>query len=117
MGGVPFDAVGYEWAYEQQHHARACELIETAGLRLVDLALDADDVIAARAAVISALAALKINEPLYRARMKIEAHVGNTVGVQTAYNEIVALIGDLDGAPQSRVSSSTARLYAELTSR
>ena len=115
--GVPFDAVGYEWAYEQQHHARACELVETAGLRLVDLALEADDVATARAGVICALAALKINEPLYRARMKIEAHVGNTSGVQSAYNEIVALIGDLDGAHQSQVSPSTAQLYAALTCR
>jgi nucleoid-associated protein YgaU len=115
--GVPFDAVGYEWAYEQQHHARACELIETAGLLLVDLALEADDVAAARSGVSSALSALKINEPLYRARMKIEAHVGNIGGVQTAYNEIVALVGDLDEGSKSRVSSSTDQLYAALTSR
>lgn len=115
--GVPFDAVGYEWAHEQQHHSRACELIETAGLRLVELALEADDIATARAGVSSALAALKINEPLYRARMRIEAHAGNASGVQAAYNEIVALVGDLDGAPQPQVSSSTARLYEVLTSR
>ena len=115
--GVPFDTVGYEWAHEQQHHSSACELIETAGLRLVELALEADDIATARAGVNSALAALKINEPLYRARMRIEAHAGNTGGVQTAYNEIVALVGDLDGASQSRVSPSTAKLYEALTSR
>ncbi len=115
--GVPFDAVGYEWAHEQQHHSRACELIETAGLRLVELALEADDIATARAGVSSALAALKINEPLYRARMRVEAHAGNASGVQAAYNEIVALVGDLDGAPQPQVSPSTARLYEALTSR
>ncbi|HQZ33339.1 MAG TPA: LysM peptidoglycan-binding domain-containing protein [Ilumatobacteraceae bacterium] len=115
--GVPFDAVGYEWAYEQQHHARACALIETAGLRVVDLALEADDVNSARAGVNCALAALKINEPLYRARMKVEAHMGNTSGVQAAYNEIVTLVGDLEGASESRVSLQTARLYEALTSQ
>ena len=114
--GVPFDAVGYEWAHEQQHHSKACELIETAGLRLVELALEEDDAATARAAVSSALAALKINEPLYRARMRIEGHVGNTVGVQTAYNEIVALVGDLEGAPGAQVSASTAKLHEALTS-
>ena len=115
--GVPFDAVGYEWAYEQQYHSSACELIETAGLRLVELALEADDIATARAGVSSALAALKVNEPLYRARMRVEAQAGNASGVQAAYNEIVALIGDLDGAPQSRVSPSTAKLFEALTSR
>ena len=112
--GVPFDAVGYDWAHEHQHHARACELIETAGLRLVDLALEADDVATARTAVSRALTALKINEPLYRARMKIEAHAGNTAGVRSVYNELVSLMNDLDPTDQGAPSTQTTQLFRSL---
>ena len=33
VNGVPFDSPDYDWAYESQHHAEACELIESAALR------------------------------------------------------------------------------------
>ena len=31
IDGRPFDAPGYEWAHEQQEHARACEAVESLG--------------------------------------------------------------------------------------
>src|SRR5262249_26475801 len=86
--GVPFDAAGYDWAHEQQQYADACDLVERAALRLVDLALDIDDITTAREAVSQGLKALRINEPLYRARMQIEAHCGNHAGVRRAYKEL-----------------------------
>jgi Bacterial transcriptional activator domain len=95
--GVPFDAVGYDWAHEQQHYAEACELIERAALLTVDLALDSEDVATARHVVSQALKALRANEPLYRARMRIEAHCGNQAGVQAAYDELALVLSDLDG--------------------
>jgi hypothetical protein len=94
--GVPFDAVGYDWAHEQQHYADACELIERAVLTLVELALDLDDVITAKDAVSVGLKALRVNEPLYRARMRIEAHCGNVAGVRNAYDELLSLLAELD---------------------
>ncbi|MFT3851347.1 MAG: hypothetical protein QM733_01180 [Ilumatobacteraceae bacterium] len=96
VGGVPFDAPGYDWAYERQHYADACELVERCTLRLVDLALDDDDLTTAREAVSAGLRALRINEPLYRARMRIEAQGGNVAGVRQVYDELVNLLAELD---------------------
>jgi LysM repeat protein len=112
--GVPFDTVGYEWAHEHQHHARACELIETASLRLVDLALEADDPNAARRAISQGLIALKINEPLYRARMKVEAHIGNAGGIRAAYAELAGLMSELDDDESFAPSAQTSVLYERL---
>ena len=39
VDGVPFDDPTFDWAHDRQHHAHACQLIETATLRLVDLGL------------------------------------------------------------------------------
>jgi hypothetical protein len=113
--GVPFDTVGYEWAHEHQHHARACELIETTALRLVDLALEADDPSTARRAITQGLTALKINEPLYRARMKVEAHIGNTTGIRDAYAELAGLMIELDDDDSFRPSAQTVSLLECLT--
>jgi nucleoid-associated protein YgaU len=113
--GVPFDAVGYDWAHEQQHYADACELVEQATLTIVDLAIDLDDVTAARRAISQGLKALRVNEPLYRARMRIEAHCGNHAGVRAAYDELVALLEELsDGDDSYAPSSTTTTLLNEL---
>jgi hypothetical protein len=71
-------SVGYGWAHEQQHYAEACELVERATLTVVDLALALDDINAVRHAGSQGLKALRVNEPLYRARMRVEAHCGTT---------------------------------------
>ncbi len=71
--GRPFDAPGYEWAHQHQHHGRACDLVESTAIRLVDLALDAGALGAARRGVAQALKALPAHEPLYRARMRLES--------------------------------------------
>jgi hypothetical protein len=113
--GVPFDAVGYDWAHEQQHYADACELVEQATLTIVDFALDLNDVVAARRAVSQGLKALRVNEPLYRARMRIEAHCGNHAGIRAAYDELVALLDELsDGDDSYTPSSTTTELLNEL---
>jgi hypothetical protein len=116
--GVPFDAVGYDWAHEEQHYADACELVERATLTMVDLALELDDVTAARRAVSQGLKALRVNEPLYRARMRIEAHCGNLAGVRAAYDELAALLEELsDGAELYVPSAATTSLLDELLHR
>jgi nucleoid-associated protein YgaU/DNA-binding SARP family transcriptional activator len=115
VDGVPFDAAGYDWAHEQQHHARACSLIETATLRLVDLAIDDDDPATARHALNQGLRALRVNEPLYRARMKLEAHIGNHTGVRTVYNELARLLSELaDDGETYEPSGRTRALLTEL---
>jgi DNA-binding SARP family transcriptional activator len=116
--GVPFDSPGYDWAHEQQHYADACELIERAALDLVDLALEDDDVPVAREAVSQALKALRIHEPLYRARMRIEARCGNDAGVRAAYNELAGLLDELDdGAGAFTPSAATTALLNDLVER
>jgi hypothetical protein len=113
--GVPFDAVGYDWAHEQQHYADACELIERASLTIVDVALDLDDVAAARHAASQGLKALRANEPLYRARMRIEAHCANHAGIRAAYNELVGLLDELSGPDDAYgPSSETTALRDQL---
>jgi nucleoid-associated protein YgaU len=113
--GVPFDTVGYDWAHEQQHYADACELVERAALLVADLALDIDDVPTAREAVSQGLKALRVNEPLYRARMRIEAHCGNHAGVRSAYNELAHLLDELDdGSGTYTPAPSTTALLERL---
>lgn len=97
--GVPFDAPGYDWAHQQQFHAHACRVIEDAVVRLVDFALEADDIDGAHRATAQGLKAIPLNEPMYRARMRIEAHAGNPAGVKAVYNELIRLMTDLDGEP------------------
>lgn len=117
IDGVPFDAVGYDWAHEHQHHARACELIESGALRLVDIALDHDDPATARLAISQGLRALRINEPLYRARMRLEAHLGNHGGVRTTYDELVRLLDELAEPGETyQPSNPTKALLEQLVS-
>ena len=117
IDGAPFDAAGYDWAHEHQHHARACELIESGALRLVDIALDHDDPATARLAISQGLRALRINEPLYRARMRLEAHVGNHGGVRTTYDELVRLLDELAEPGETyQPSNPTKALLEQLVS-
>lgn len=109
--GPPFDAPGYDWAHHgDQWVAEASTLIERAALLLVELASDAGDLAAARAAVMQGLRGLPGNEPLYRARMCLEHQAGNLAGVRSAYDELVALLDDLEMEP----STTTDALYHQL---
>lgn len=115
IDGRPFDAPGYDWAHEQQEHARACDAVETLARQTVDLALAADDLGLARYAVEQGLRALPLNEPLYRARMSLEAQAGNLTGVKQAYNELTQLLAEVggDGFPFGP-STRTTNLYNDL---
>jgi nucleoid-associated protein YgaU len=108
--GPPFDAVGYDWAYRDQDVAEASTLIEQAAERLVELALEADQVDIAREAVVRGLRGLPGNEELYRCRMRVEHHAGNLPGVTAAYEELVAYLDDLETEP----SPATSALFHEL---
>ena len=67
---TPFDAQGYDWSYEHQFNAEACEAIESVCVRLAELALEHGDLSAARSGIGRGLRALPLNEPLYRWRMR-----------------------------------------------
>ena len=112
--GIPFDAQGYDWSYEHQFNADACEAVESVCVRLAELAIEQDDLVAARIAVGRGLGALPLNEPLYRWRMRAEAQAGNRAGVRAAFEELCSLLTDLgdDGTP----SASTKALFEALWS-
>lgn len=114
--GVPFDSSEYDWSFETQDHAAACELVETASLRCIDIAMNLDDLSAARRAVSQGLRALPMNEPLYRARMRIEAASGNPEGVRQALTALTAALndhGDHDGlAEPARETVRVAKTLA-----
>jgi LPXTG-motif cell wall-anchored protein len=113
--GQPFDAAGYDWAHQQQHHARACELIESTAIRLVDLALDAGKVDVGRRGVSQALRALPGNEPVYRSRMRLEAAADNSSGVCVAFDELTSVLAELSEAGfEFEPSGRTIRLRDEL---
>lgn len=115
INGRPFDAPGYDWAHQQQEHARACDAVETLARQTVDLALAADDLGLARYAVEQGLRALPLNEPLYRARMSLEAQAGNLTGVKQAYNELTQLLADVGGSGfQFGPSTRTTNLFNDL---
>ena len=114
IDGAPFDAAGFDWSYEHQFNADACELIERVCVCLTELALQQDDLETARRAVIQGLRALPLNEPLYRWRMRIEANVGNRAGVRAAYTELCSRLSELGEAVVPSVSTST--LYEQLWS-
>ena len=93
--GTPFDAQGYDWSYEHQFNAEACEAIESVCVRLAELALEHGDLSAARSAIGRGLRALPLNEPLYRWRMRAEAQAGNLGGVRAAFDELGSPLADL----------------------
>jgi len=108
--GPPFSGAYFEWAASQQLVADAEVLIERAAKQLVDLSLEAGDLDGARWAVQQGLRALPGNEPLYRARMRVESEAGNPAAVRSAYQELVSLLDDLDTEP----SDATVDLYGQL---
>lgn len=100
--GAPFDSAEYDWAFESQDYALACETVEAAALKAVDIGLNLGDLEGARRAVLQGLRALPLNEPLYRARMRVEAAGGNPEGVRRALNELTcALDATADGMTAS----------------
>ena len=115
VNGVPFDSPDYEWAYESQHHAEACELIESAALRCSETALSLGDVASARVAVAHGLRALPLNEPLYRERMRIESAAGNPDGVRRSLTELrTALRARSDGTVDLEPEHLTLKVAASL---
>ncbi len=113
--GTPFDAQGYDWSYEHQFNAEACEAIESVCLRLAEFAVEHGDLSAARSAISRGLKALPLNEPLYRWRMRVEAQAGNVGGVRAAFAELSTRLADLDSA--TAPSTSTELLYDQLLSQ
>lgn len=113
--GTPFNAQGYDWSYEHQFNAEACETIESVCARLAELALEHGDLSAARSAIGRGLRALPLNEPLYRWRMRAEAQAGNLGGIRAAFAELSTRLADLDSA--TAPSTSTELLYDQLLSQ
>jgi nucleoid-associated protein YgaU len=111
--GPPFDAVGYDWAHRDQDVAEAARVIEQAVDRLVALAAEAGQHDLARHAISRGLRGLPGDEHLYRLRMRLEAHAGNTRGLVAAYEELCVYLADLEVEP----SPATTALYNELRSQ
>jgi nucleoid-associated protein YgaU len=111
--GPPFDGVGYDWAHRDQDVAEAARVIEQAVDRLVALALEAGQHDVARHAISRGLRGLPGDEHLYRLRMRLEAHAGNTRGLVAAYEELCVYLADLEVEP----SPATTALYNELRSQ
>ena len=114
--GEPFDDLSCEWPNTEQLRYRASQTIEGAALRAVELALAADDLVAARQAVGRGLVGLPGNEVLYRARMRIEAQAGNRAGVRLVYTELLSVLEDLSGDAHDAgdPSPATQQLFAQL---
>src|SRR5690606_33466097 len=101
-----------------QDHAAACEAVQVATLRCVEIAMNLGDLVAARHAVTQGLRALPMNEPLYRARMRIESAGGNPAGVHQALGELTTALDialDGDGGGDLTPEPETLRLAKELT--
>lgn len=108
--GPPFDAVGYDWAHRDQDVAEAGRIIEQAVDRVVAMAMETGQHDLARYAISQGLRGLPGYEQLYRLRMRLEAHTGNTRGVLAAYEELFMYLADLGAEP----SSQTTSLYYDL---
>lgn len=111
--GPPFDAAGFDWAHRDQDVAEASSLIEQAVGLLVELALESGELDVARDATARGLRGLPGDEPIYRIRMRVEAHAGNAAGIVAAYDELTTYLADLEAEP----SPVTTALLHELTRR
>lgn len=109
--GQPFAGPGYEWAYEAQHAMEAEALIEDATLHLTELAVDTGQPDIAKEAIAAGFRGLPGNEPLVRARMRLEHDLGNNTGVHTAWQELQRFLDEIDTEP----SGATTTLYTQLT--
>lgn len=115
VGGTPFNDSHYEWAQMGQYRAEADYLIEQVALALADLAVEAGDYDAARAAIISGLRGVPMSEALYRTRMNIEAASGDLHAVKKAYTELTCLLDNMIAGFEP--SDDTTDLFAHLTNR
>lgn len=115
VGGTPFNDTHYEWSQMAQHRAEADCLIEQVALALVDLTVEEGDYDAARAAIISGLRGVPMSEPLYRARMNVEAASGDLHAVTKAYTELTLLLDDMIAGFEP--SDQTTDLFVRLTKR
>ena len=115
VGGTPFNDRHYDWSQMGQHRAEADGLIERVALALVDLAVEAGDYDAARAAIISGLRGVPMSEPLYRARMNVEAASGDLHAVKKAYTELTHLLDNMIAGFEP--SDDTTTLFDHLTHR
>ena len=118
VSGPPFDATGYDWAHVRQDHAAASTLIERAALGLTELALEASDINLARTACRTGLIGLPLNEPLYVARMRVEAAAHNPAGITAVFNELTTALRELsDSFGQLEPDPETVAEYEQLRSR
>lgn len=111
--GPPFDAPGYDWAHRDQDVAEAAVTIAQTVERLVDLAVEGGRYGVARDALARGLRSLPGDERLYRLRMRVEAAIGNSAGVASAYDELCVYLADLDTQP----SPTTVAEFHELVGR
>jgi|GEM_PF-3615647 len=105
---IPFtDETACEWSVESQHFSKACHLIEAAALRLVELANEAGDHHASRAALQVGCTALRGNEPLYRALIDLNYRRGDQAAMTAAWKELEGILETLGSGP----SQETLELY------
>lgn len=110
---IPFtDEIACEWSVESQHFSKACQMIEAAALRLVELANEAGDHHASRSALQVGCAALRGNEPLYRALIDLNYRRGDQAAMTAAWNELEGILEALGSGP----SQETVELYESLKS-
>lgn len=119
IDGPPFDSSDCEWCYETQTYADATETVEAAALKCAATARRLGDLTAARAALADGLRALPMNEPLYRARMLVEADGGNSSGVQAAVTELRTVLqlhseSGLEFEPETETTHLAETLTQEL---
>jgi len=114
--GEPLDDIGCEWPIIAHLRWQAGRAVEDAVVYAVDLALAADDLVAARRAVKAGLVGLPGNETLYRARMRIGAQAGNHAEVRAVYAELVSVLQDLAGGSRDGgdPSPATRQLFEQL---
>ena len=79
----------------------------------VALAVEAGQHDLAQHAISRGLRGLPGDEHLYRLRMRLEAHAGNTRGLVAAYEELCVYLADLEVEPPP----ATTALYNELRSQ
>ena len=113
IDGPPFDDSGYTWAYDHHFVAEAERVVIEATTELIDRALEADLPDIAHHALLRGFRAVRSDEALYRAKMKIEHHAGNLPGVKSAYDELSAELATFDTEP----SKATDDLYHRLTGK
>jgi DNA-binding SARP family transcriptional activator len=110
---IPFtDETACEWSVESQHFSKACQMIEAAALRLVELANEAGDHQASRSALQVGCAALRGNEPLYRALIDLNYRRGDQAAMTAAWKELEGILETLGTGP----SQDSIELYESLKS-